>query len=73
VPDAALGEVAAAIRARLRSGRLAARARNGPRALAGFKMPRRSIYDAMPMTATNKIQRATLRQWIGESRLTRVV
>jgi acyl-coenzyme A synthetase/AMP-(fatty) acid ligase len=37
-------------------------------------MPRQVyVTDAMPMTATNKVQRATLRQWIGQSRLTRVV
>jgi fatty-acyl-CoA synthase len=42
--------------------------------LAGFKMPRQVyVTDAMPMTATNKIQRATLRQWIAQNRLTRVV
>jgi acyl-CoA synthetase (AMP-forming)/AMP-acid ligase II len=74
VPDERLGEVAAAIA--LSSDQV-----DWPRVLekvrsrlAGFKMPRQVyLTDAMPMTATNKIQRAVLRQWIGQSRLTRVV
>jgi fatty-acyl-CoA synthase len=74
VPDERLGEVAAAIA-------LASDPVDWPcvldkvrSRLAGFKMPRQVyLTDTMPMTATNKIQRATLRQWIGESRLTRVV
>lgn len=42
--------------------------------LAGFKLPRQ-IYATheMPMTATNKIQRATLQQWIREGRLQRLI
>ena len=37
-------------------------------------MPRQVyVTDAMPMTATNSVQRAVLREWIGQSRLTRVV
>lgn len=41
--------------------------------LAGFKLPR-SIYtsESLPMTATNRVQRATLREWIAEGRLQRV-
>ena len=74
VPDERLGEVAAAIA-------LASDNVDWPQVLdklrsrlAGFKMPRQVyVTDAMPMTATNKVQRATLRQWIGQSRLTRVV
>jgi acyl-CoA synthetase (AMP-forming)/AMP-acid ligase II len=74
VPDERLGEVTAAIA--LSSDQV-----DWPRVLekvrsrlAGFKMPRQVyLTDAMPMTATNKIQRATLRQWIGQRRLTRVV
>jgi acyl-CoA synthetase (AMP-forming)/AMP-acid ligase II len=74
VPDQRLGEVAAAIA--LASDRV-----DWPNVLekvrtrlAGFKMPRQVfVTESMPMTATNKIQRATLRQWIQESRLTRVV
>ena len=74
VPDERLGEVAAAIA-------LASDAVDWPNVLdkvrgrlAGFKIPRHVyVTDAMPMTATNKVQRATLRQWIGQSRLTRVI
>jgi len=74
VPDERLGEVAAAIA--LASENVdwrqvldKVRAR-----LAGFKMPRQVyVTDTMPMTATNKVQRATLRQWIAESRLTRII
>jgi acyl-coenzyme A synthetase/AMP-(fatty) acid ligase len=42
--------------------------------LAGFKMPK-SIYtaDELPMTATNRVQRAVLREWIADGKLTRVV
>jgi len=41
--------------------------------LAGFKVPR-SIYTAaeLPMTATNRVQRAVLREWIASGKLTRV-
>ncbi|MFO1398671.1 MAG: class I adenylate-forming enzyme family protein [Burkholderiales bacterium] len=41
--------------------------------LAGFKMPK-SIYtaDELPMTATNRVQRAVLREWIVGGRLRRV-
>ena len=74
IPDERLGEVAVAIA--LSSDQVdwppvldKVRSR-----LAGFKMPRQVyVTDAMPMTATNKIQRATLRQWIAQNRLTRVV
>ena len=74
VPDERLDEVAAAVVVGVRPGRLAAVLREMRTRLAGFKMPK-SIYtaDELPMTATNRVQRATLRQWIGQSRLTRVV
>jgi fatty-acyl-CoA synthase len=41
--------------------------------LAGFKMPR-AVYtaDELPITATNRVQRAVLRDWIAAGRLTRV-
>jgi len=41
--------------------------------LAGFKMPK-SIYtaDELPMTATNRVQRAVLRDWIVAGRLKRI-
>jgi fatty-acyl-CoA synthase len=74
VPDERLGEVAAAVALsseRVDWPQVLDRVRSR---LAGFKMPRQVyVTDAMPMTATNKVQRATLRQWIGQSRLTRVV
>lgn len=41
--------------------------------LAGFKIPR-AVYSApqLPLTATNRVQRAVLRDWINEGRLERV-
>jgi fatty-acyl-CoA synthase len=74
VRDERLGEVAAAIA-------LSSEEIDWPRVLdsvrsrlAGFKMPRQVyVTQAMPMTATNKVQRATLRQWIEQGRLTRVI
>lgn len=74
VPDERLGEIAAAIALSSENvdwPQVLDRVRSR---LAGFKMPRQVyVTDAMPMTATNKVQRATLRQWIGQNRLTRVV
>jgi acyl-CoA synthetase (AMP-forming)/AMP-acid ligase II len=42
--------------------------------LAGFKIPR-AVYlaDELPITATNRVQRATLKTWIEQERLQRVV
>jgi fatty-acyl-CoA synthase len=42
--------------------------------LASFKVPR-SVYlaDALPNTATNRVQRAVLRSWIEQDKLERVV
>jgi fatty-acyl-CoA synthase len=42
--------------------------------LAGFKVPR-AIYvaDSLPITATNRVQRATLREWISSGQLQRVL
>jgi acyl-CoA synthetase (AMP-forming)/AMP-acid ligase II len=42
--------------------------------LAGFKIPR-AVYlaDELPITATNRVQRATLKAWIEQERLQRVV
>ena len=42
--------------------------------LAGFKIPR-AVYvaDELPITATNRVQRATLKSWIQQDRLQRVV
>jgi len=42
--------------------------------VAGFKMPKQVwAADAMPVTATNKVQRATLQKWIRDGRLRRLV
>ena len=42
--------------------------------MAGFKMPK-SIYtaEALPMTATKRVQREVLRAWTADGRLARVV
>jgi len=42
--------------------------------LAGFKVPR-SIYltDQLPITATNRVQRDTLKEWIEKGQLQQVV
>jgi acyl-coenzyme A synthetase/AMP-(fatty) acid ligase len=42
--------------------------------LAGFKIPT-AIYTAeeLPMTATNRVQRATLREWIQRGKLQRAI
>ncbi|MBL8697118.1 MAG: acyl--CoA ligase [Alphaproteobacteria bacterium] len=75
VPDPRLGEVVALVVLdaaadgdwKATQGELAKR-------LAGFKLPRH-VYAAatMPMTATNKVQRATLQKWAREGRLRRIV
>lgn len=73
VPDARLGEVVAlvvlegaAIDPATVQAELAKR-------LAGFKLPRQFFAAAeMPMTATNKVQRATLQQWVREGLLRRI-
>jgi len=74
VPDARLDEVAAAVVVGAADadwqavlGKMRAR-------LAGFKMPRQ-VYtaDTLPMTATNRVQRAVLRDWIVAGKLRRVV
>jgi len=74
VPDRRLGEVVGMVV--LDTAQCDWRAMLGDlsKRLAGFKMPRQ-IYatDAMPMTATNKVQRATLQQWIKEGRLQRLL
>lgn len=73
VPDARLDEVAAAVVVGPRELDWQAVLGEMRTRLAGFKMPR-SIYcaDALPMTATNRVQRSVLRDWIAEGRLTRV-
>jgi fatty-acyl-CoA synthase len=73
VPDARLDEVAAAVVVGADGADWAAVLAHMRARLAGFKMPR-TIYiaDALPMTATNRVQRAVLRQWIDAGRLQRV-
>ncbi|MES3000750.1 MAG: class I adenylate-forming enzyme family protein [Pseudomonadota bacterium] len=74
IPDARLDEVPAAVL-------VAPATQDWPEAmaqlrgrLAGFKMPR-AIYltDELPITATNRVQRAVLRTWIEQEKLQRVV
>ena len=74
VPDRRLGEVAALVVLDTADRDWPAVLADLSKRLAGFKMPRH-IYatDAMPMTATNKVQRATLQQSIREGRLRRLV
>jgi len=73
VPDARLDEVAAAVVVGADVADWQAVLAHMRARLAGFKMPR-TIYvaDALPMTATNRVQRAVLRQWIDAGRLQRV-
>lgn len=74
VPDARLDEVAAAVVVGpVNADWPSVLARMRER-LAGFKMPK-SVYmaQALPMTATNRVQRAVLREWIVAGKLDRVV
>jgi fatty-acyl-CoA synthase len=73
VPDARLDEVAVAVvvgAANVDWPQVLARMRER---LAGFKLPK-SVYaaDALPMTATNRVQRAVLREWIVAGKLDRL-
>lgn len=73
IPDERLGEIAVAVAicsTGIEWGPVLERLRSR---LAGFKMPRQVyLAKSLPMTATNKVQRAQLQQWIGQNRLTRV-
>ena len=73
IPDARLDEVAAAVVVGASGADWPAVLRELRTRLAGFKMPK-AIYtaDALPMTATNRVQRAVLREWIVGGKLTRV-
>ena len=73
VPDARLEEVAAAVVVGGNGTDWQAVLREMRTRLAGFKIPR-SIYtaDELPVTATNRVHRAVLREWIVEGKLTRV-
>lgn len=73
IPDARLDEVAVAVVVGARVDDWQAVLASMRTRLAGFKMPR-CIYtaDALPMTATNRVQRAVLREWIVGGKLQRV-
>jgi acyl-CoA synthetase (AMP-forming)/AMP-acid ligase II len=73
IPDARLDEVAAAVVVGAQRADWPEVLREMRVRLAGFKMPK-SIYtaDELPMTATNRVQRAVLREWIVGGKLTRV-
>ena len=73
IPDTRLDEVAAAVVVGAQGTDWQAVLREMRTRLAGFKIPR-SIYtaDELPLTATNRVQRALLREWIVAGKLTRV-
>ena len=73
VPDSRLDEVAAAVVVGANGTDWQAVLREMRTRLAGFKMPK-FIYtaDELPMTATNRVQRAVLRERIVGGKLTRV-
>jgi fatty-acyl-CoA synthase len=73
VPDARLDEVAAAVVVGAADADWPAVLVQMRQRLAGFKMPK-SVYtaEALPMTATNRVQRAVLREWIVAGKLDRV-
>ena len=73
IPDARLDEVPAAVVVGC-AGADWPRILNGLRgSLAGFKIPQ-AVYHApqLPLTATNRVQRAVLRDWIASGKLDRV-
>jgi fatty-acyl-CoA synthase len=74
IPDSRLDEVVAAVLVAPKVSDwadLVARLRGR---LAGFKVPRAMyLAESLPMTATNRVQRATLRQWIESGQLQRVM
>ncbi|HYF17443.1 MAG TPA: class I adenylate-forming enzyme family protein [Ramlibacter sp.] len=74
VPDPRLDEVPAAVLVRPATQDWPAAMAQLRQRLAGFKLPR-AVYvaDELPMTATNRVQRATLQAWIRDNRLQRVV
>ncbi len=73
VPDARLDEVVAAVLVAPRVDDWTALLAELKRRLAGFKLPR-AIYiaESLPITATNRVQRATLKTWIEQGQLQRV-
>jgi fatty-acyl-CoA synthase len=73
MPDARLDEVAVAVLVKPQTTDWSLLVTQLRQRLAGFKVPR-AIYvtDQMPMTATNRVQRATLRKAIESGQLDRV-
>lgn len=74
LPDERLDEVPAAVLVRPGTQDWSSIMAQLRQRLAGFKIPR-AVYvaDELPITATNRVQRATLKSWILEDRLQRVV
>ncbi len=74
VPDSRLDEVVAAVMVAPKVSDWADLVAQLRGRLAGFKVPRAMyLADSLPMTATNRVQRATLRQWIESGKLQRVM
>ena len=73
IPDARLDEVPAAVVVGTLTGDWTAILGGLSTTLAGFKIPR-AVYNApqFPLTATNRVQRAVLRDWIVTGKLLRV-
>ena len=74
VPDSRLDEVVAAVLVAPKVSDWADLVARLRERLAGYKVPR-ALYlaESLPMTATNRVQRATLRQWIERGQLQRVM
>ena len=74
VPDSRLDEVVAAVLVAPKVNDWADLVARLRERLAGYKVPR-ALYlaESLPMTATNRVQRATLRQWIERGQLQRVM
>ena len=74
VPDARLDEVPAAVVVGAAGVDWPSAIAALRRTVAGFKIPR-AVYsaDQFPLTATNRVQRAVLREWIAAGKLTRLM
>jgi fatty-acyl-CoA synthase len=74
IPDSRLDEVVAAVLVAPKVSDWVDLVAQLRERLAGFKVPRAMyLADSLPMTATNRVQRATLRQWIQSGQLQRVM
>jgi len=74
IPDSRLDEVVAAVLVAPKVSDWVDLVAQLRERLAGFKVPRAMyLADSLPMTATNRVQRATLRQWIESGQLQRVM